>query len=65
LIFFGNKLAHSNLFVKYYRADLDSQFDLIMLITEHMTEDSLRGYIEQYGFLDEVSTGNFHHLLIM
>jgi len=56
-----DKLRKSEQFVHYFRADLDTQFDLIMLITEHIVEDNLRQYIEQYGFLDEANSGIYFY----
>lgn len=57
------KLAKSDQFVMYHRADLDTQFDLIMLITEYTPEETLRDYLEQYGFVDEATAGKLWALI--
>ena len=46
----------SDRFIRYYRADLDEQYDLLMLITEYTTLNTLRHTIDNYGFLDESAT---------
>lgn len=50
-------LKHSNRLVRYYRAEIDTQFDLLMLITEFTPLETLRQFIDQYGFLDEPIAG--------
>jgi hypothetical protein len=50
-------LKHSTRLVRYYRAEIDTQFDLLMLITEYTPLETLRQFIDQYGFLDEPTAG--------
>lgn len=53
---------HADMFVRYYRADLDTEYDLLMLITEYTPLGTLTSYIDQYGFFDETSTGKFYFM---
>lgn len=53
----------SDRFIRYYRADVDSQFNLLMMITEYSPDETLRQYVEQYGFLDEIIAGNISYFI--
>lgn len=47
------KLRTSEKFIRYYRADHDEQYDVLMLITEYTPLPNLRNTVDNYGFLDE------------
>jgi RNAse (barnase) inhibitor barstar len=51
------QLKKSSRFVRYFKADLDLQYDLLMLITELCPFETLRQFIDQYGFFDEATAG--------
>lgn len=54
-----SKINRYDRFIKYFRADYDSQYKLLMLITEYTELGTLKEYIEQYGFLDESISGMY------
>ena len=59
------KINRYDRFIKYYRADYDSQYKLLMLITEYTELGTLREYVEQYGFLDETIASISHQLIFI